>query len=327
MERHSLMNLLRYKRPAGSVTLEYFCRKYLEPVFGEPDSAGNYVHIIPDADGLYPQIAFTAHSDTVHKTEGIQSLFSQNNLIYSEGKECLGADCTTGVWLILEMIAEGIPGIYIIHAEEESGCIGSDKLVNKLQPDWLWDLKAVISFDRYGKSSIITHQMGRRTASDEFAESLADALGLNMKSDPTGSFTDSNEYMHIVPECTNISVGYWDQHTAKESQDINFAYKLRDALVSADWSKLVFVRDPSVVEFHHYSRKGWPTVDDYFRGWEREDEYDRLTLEDVVHDWPELVAEVLKDWGINKEALLDALMEIGADDPDFVSYALRYGAA
>ena len=38
--------------------------------------------------------------------------------------------------------------------------------------------------------TIITDQAGGMCASDEFAHSLADALGMNMEPDPTGTFTE-----------------------------------------------------------------------------------------------------------------------------------------
>ena len=92
--------------------------------------------------------------------------------------------------------------MYVVHAAEESGCIGSGALV-KSNPYWLTHIDAVISFDRYGDNSVITHQMGRRTASDDFARSFADALDLpQLVADTGGSYTDSNEYADKVPECT-----------------------------------------------------------------------------------------------------------------------------
>jgi hypothetical protein len=43
---------------------------------------------------------------------------------------CLGADCTTGVWLILEMIKANVPGVYVIHSDEEVGGKGARDMVN-----------------------------------------------------------------------------------------------------------------------------------------------------------------------------------------------------
>lgn len=304
-----LLEMLKYMRPGGSDTDKEFCATYLEPTMGKPDGHGNYVHIIGDK----PNIAFMAHHDTVHRGEGQQVvLVDDYGFAYVPESSCLGADCTTGVWLILEMIKAQVPGVYVVHADEEMGCLGSADLV-KDNPDWLSHVDAAISFDRYGTDSIITHQMGRRTCSDEFAKSLMPILGGEYKPDDGGSYTDSNEYIEVVPECTNISVGYYGQHTAKETQDMDFAYRLRNILVQADWSKVVIARDPSVVEY---------SDDDFWRGWKRprdwysnydtdpvsgdpEDHYD--TLADIVADNPEEIAHLLRRYGFSTYDVLDEL--------------------
>lgn len=288
MKTKTLLEMLTYKRPEGTVTQTIFCERFIEPVFGDPDRHGNYIHMVYNPDGSEPNVCFTAHHDTVHKLEGLQKVTYDKHLgvAYVESSNCLGADCTTGIWLILGMIEAKVPGVYVIHAAEEVGCLGSEALI-KDKPDWLWGLDAVISFDRYGTKSVITHQMGLRTASDEFAESLAGVLGLEMEPDPYGAYTDSNEYIRDVSECTNLSVGYYDQHTPNEHQDINFARVLLDALVSADWSKLVFLRDRSLEDFY-----------DPFRG-------EPETLEGVVYEYGDEVAELLESWGYSAEGLLE----------------------
>lgn len=278
--KNTLLEMLKYKRPEGTATQKIFCERFLEPVFGYPDKFGNYIHTVYNEDGSHPNLCFTAHHDTVHKTEGLQKVIYDTvmGVAYTEGSNCLGADCTTGIWLILGMIECGVSGVYVVHAAEEVGCLGSGHLVSS-SPDWLDKLDAVISFDRYGTKSVITHQLGYRTASDEFAESFALALDLDLKPDPYGAYTDSNEYIERVLECTNISVGYYDQHTPKELQDIVFAEDLLDALVSADWSKLVFARELSE-----------PFEND---------------VVDIIYNNPEEVAELLESWGYTAEGLLE----------------------
>ena len=226
--------MIRWMRPANTPALDMFCEIYLEPVFGKPDVHNNYIKIINNPDGSAPNLCFTAHSDTVHQDGGIQDIVSEGNLLYSVGDDCLGADCTTGIWLILEMIREKVPGVYVIHDSEEVGCKGSRALVRDF-PEWLEGIDAVISFDRKGKESIVTHQIGTRTASDAFAKSLALALDMpELKPDSGGVYTDSNEYIDVVKECTNISVGYFAQHTKNECQDVEFMVHLRNKLVKAD---------------------------------------------------------------------------------------------
>src|SRR6056300_403287 len=104
---YSLIEMLRYKRPEGSLTQREFCKRFLEPTFGRPDDHGNYIHIVGDK----PNLCFTSHHDTVHKTDGMQKLVVTNDVVSvanSKESNCLGADCTTGVWLMLGMIEEGV---------------------------------------------------------------------------------------------------------------------------------------------------------------------------------------------------------------------------
>lgn len=290
-----LIEMLRYMRPEGSICQEAFCDRFLEPVMGSPDTYGNYITTIGDN----PVVCFTAHHDTVHKIGGFQNLTLRGDTVHTKDSNCLGADCTTGVWLILEMIEAQIPGIYIVHAGEESGCIGSRALVDSCPP-FLETIKAVISFDRRGYDSIVTHQMGSRTASNAFAESLSNILGLGMSPDDTGSYTDSNEYANLVSECTNISVGYFNQHTRYEYQDLSFARELRDALLAADWSKLVFQRDPFQVESRFDRNNPWFYEGPYV-GYRSKTQKEKLL--ELIEFYPEGVAEVLLGYGIDYDYL------------------------
>lgn len=163
---------------------------------------------------------------------------------------CLGADCTVGIWIQLQMIRAQVPGVYVVHAKEEIGRKGAEFIVKKhkecieaKKPSpyyWIDLMDIAMSFDRKGFNEIITHQSGKtRCASDEFADSLSDLLSSHLvsngypnliKSDK-GSFTDSYSYKDLIPECINLCVGYDAQHTARESQDVRFAYHLAQALI------------------------------------------------------------------------------------------------
>ena len=313
---YSLVEMLRYKRPEGSQTQREFCKRFIEPTFGKPDKHGNYIHIVGDN----PNLCFTAHHDTVHRTDGMQKVVITNDVASvasSKDSNCLGADCTTGVWLILGMIDYGVEGVYVIHAAEEVGCKGSRALVTD-NPRWLGQLDAVISFDRYGDKSVITHQMGMRTASDEFAKSFAEAVNLpQLEADDGGSYTDSNEYAYDVSECTNISVGYYGQHGVNETQDLDFADVLLTALCLADWSKLVFKRDPMVID------DKWG--DSYINSEvsDSNDEVNTYQLEELVIDYPHRVAEMLNAYGFTPYSLME---ECQIDDmSQYYNYYDSYG--
>lgn len=316
------VEMVSYKRKQGSKYQSKFCNRLLKPVFGNPDQLGNYTLIIGDK----PTVSFMAHHDTVHRNDGKAKPDVLEDFVVSSTDDCLGADCTTGIFLILRMIQAGIEGVYVIHAAEEIGCVGSRALV-KERPDWFDHVKACISLDRKGYSSIITHQMDERTCSDAFADSLNAILDGDFEKDDTGVYTDSNEYAYDIPECTNLSVGYFKQHTKNEHQDWVFMLALADMLVAADWSKLVFERDPNVREYlskygnyysqGHYSGPkandtkdiDWSDLVDEIRP-ARSNKHGANPLaleeiEDVVQRYPLQIARLLHDMGYTPDALMD----------------------
>jgi hypothetical protein len=209
----SLFYMLQTMRPAGSKTEESFIKRWIQPLGTESDGYGNQIIRIGDSPVMY-----SSHTDTVHRDEGSQKIKHAGGWISLHHKErvasCLGADCTGGVWLMREMILARTPGLYVFHREEEIGGYGSQWIAEN-NPDLLNGILACIALDRKGTNSIITHQYVGRCASDAFATSMAKQFK-GFKADDTGSFTDSANYTHLVPECTNLSIGYEDAHSEKE---------------------------------------------------------------------------------------------------------------
>jgi hypothetical protein len=291
---YSLIEMLRYKRPEGSLTQKQFCKRFLEPVFGNPDRHGNYIKIIGDK----PRIAFMSHHDTVHTNEGMQTPYICEDFVYID-QDCLGADCTTGIYIMLSMIELGIEGVYVVHAAEEVGCVGSSAIVRD-EPLWLDWVDIAISFDRFGTTSIITHQMGERTCSDAFARSLSNELCMFHVPDTKGSYTDSNEYRGVISECTNLSVGYYNQHSAKECQDLQYLDDLIDALGQVDWSKLVVDREPRIEYDDSWFMRGYTS---YSKG----EESDEDDMYDFVSNNPQFVADYLESFGISVDDMMEEL--------------------
>lgn len=193
---------------------------------------------------------FTSHLDTATSYYGKVVHVCEDDMIKSDGKSILGADDKAGVVIMNHMIRNKIPGLYYFFLAEEVGCKGSKKLAEKWKADkTLYEgINKVVAFDRKAYKSIITHQYGR-TCSDEFAKDLAKKLNdLNdtfvFESDPTGLYTDSAQFKSMIPECTNISVGYFDQHTFQEKQNIEFLSKLCDAVLEIKWEELLVKRNP-----------------------------------------------------------------------------------
>lgn len=243
----TLAEMLTYCRPVDSPTEQVFCSRYIATLPGVwVDDCGNYHVVIGDSP-----VVWSCHTDTVHRTHGRQRLQLTPNTIalHPRAKStCLGADDTVGVWILCEMIRARVPGHYVFHYGEEVGGIGSRAVVAK-HPDYFADARMCIALDRAGVADVITHQAGDRCCSEAFAESLARALhaaGLaGYEPCATGVYTDSAEYTGIIPECTNLSVGYFGQHSAAEYVDTHHALTLLEALIALDVATLVIARIPA----------------------------------------------------------------------------------
>lgn len=315
--REELLEMLRYMRPARSTSERKFINRFLLPLPGAVmDEFGNVIVRV----GQSP-ILWSSHTDTVHMRSGKQEvLVDKENYAFVRHADCLGADCTTGVWLMVHMIRAGVPGLYVFHRDEEIGGRGSDWIV-KNTPALLTDIKYAIAFDRKRVDSIVTHQFGQRCCSDEFARSLAIILGGHYDLDDTGTFTDTANYVDDIAECTNISVGYWDQHTSLECQDLEFADALLDTLLTADWSGLVASREPGQrdLEFWH-SKCG--TFD--YREF-----YGRADCQDADNDEPPFHTASTGSGAGDRDAMVrDHLRTLVMDHPDATADLLmEYGIA
>lgn len=190
---------------------------------------------------------FTSHLDTASRKQENVTHVEIGKMIMTDKKTILGADDKAGVVVMLNMIENNIPGLYYFFLGEERGCIGSGKVADKQRKNPL-GIDKVISFDRRGTESIITHQSGVRCCSDVFAKALVKELnnlqkGFKYNTDNTGILTDSLEFVNIYSECTNISVGYYREHTVEEKQDIEHLEKLCMACLKVNWENLPVERE------------------------------------------------------------------------------------
>ena len=246
--KNTFLRLTEYTTPGGFETMWWGMipgSKFL-------DKWGNIHVTVLNEDNSLPRVMFSCHLDTVCDSyiKPIQQFITKNDFVYTDRSTTLGADCKTGAALMIQMIWSQVPGKYVFHAGEESGLVGS----SGLSGFWIHQSKKIeydycVAFDRAGYSDVITYQGQRCTCSDEFAKALSAALNLeplfSYKPCPKGGFTDSYKYRNIIPECTNISVGYFDAHTVDEEQDLLFAELLLKRLTSIQWSKLPVSRDMS----------------------------------------------------------------------------------
>lgn len=237
--------LTEYTAPYGTEALVY--GKALEGIGFSADKHGNYFQLIEGGNTL-----FCAHMDTVGGGEPtpITRRVSEG-VVRSDGTTVLGADDRAGMTVLLYLLGKGVPGLYYLFSGEERGCAGSKAVVGE---DWVTHYVRAIAFDRRGFNEIITTQMGTRTCSDEFANTLCAALNGVAPSTfvPTyapssyGAYTDTYSFRGRIPECTNISVGYEGAHGDTETQDIVYLDWLCRAAAEVDWNTLPTVREPKI---------------------------------------------------------------------------------
>jgi hypothetical protein len=250
-----LNTALSTKRPHGSKTNVKFTawlREQLPLDLNKAafyDGAGN-LHVDNRVNASHRTL-FVAHVDTVHRAEGKNKITKTKTHWKAKG-DVLGADDGAGVALLMHLIHANVRGYYVFTQGEERGGVGARYLADKM-PDLLGEFDRAIAFDRRGVDSVITHQGWGRCCSDTFGSALADALmdghdNLMMLNDDTGVYTDTAEFTDIIPECTNISVGYAREHTQEESLDLVYYSNLAAAVLTVDWDGLPVDRDPSVVE-------------------------------------------------------------------------------
>ena len=278
-----LYSLLGRRRVSGSVEEQMagvVVRNTIEAHFKGPkklQKAGIVIQHIPTV-GLEVQVGngynvmFTSHLDTVHREGGAQGLcVDETGLCFAENDDgtpsILGADDAAGVFIMVEMIKARRPGLYMFFFCEERGGIASSEYADCYCPTYI---KQCISFDRRGYSDVITHQMSGRCCSNEYAIALSDELSrlfgtkhlVGYHPCDEGVFTDSANFVGIVPECTNVSVGYFREHTVEEYLDTVFLCDLADAMCKVDFSKLPIVRDPAETDIDD-PRSWYSEYDDY----------------------------------------------------------------
>ena len=301
----TLARALSVKRPHNTVAVSDFTEWLFNALpaelksFTSVDGAGN-LHIDNRIAGS--KTLFIAHVDTVHREVGANKIRKTASTWYADGA-ALGADDGAGVALLMHMMHADIKGYYIFSQGEECGGIGAKHIATH-HADLLAQFDRAIAFDRRGTDSIISHQGWSRCASDVFCEALADALNLHDENlmytpDDTGVYTDTAEFIDIIPECTNISVGYDHEHSQQECLNIHHYELLSQAVLAVQWDKLPTDRDPTVPEYKQtkYDTAWWTNYgvyedtgkrdinqSKYFANWQDDDYWQTEDLLDGLYD-------------------------------------------
>ena len=162
----------------------------------------------------------------------------------------LGADDKLGCYIMCRMMKEGISGLYVFHVGEEEGGVGSTHL-SENRVELFKTIDYCVAFDRKGYNDVIYSQSGGQCCSNQFASAICDEMNILLppkeqaRPSPNGSFTDSANYTHLIPECTNLPVGYFDQHTSSEYFDLEWLERYAiPAYLGIHWTDLPVKRDP-----------------------------------------------------------------------------------
>jgi hypothetical protein len=291
--------------------------------FTHVDGAGN-LHI--DARGTGSRTLFIAHVDTVHRDTGINKIKKTQTHWYADGAP-LGADDGAGCAMLMHLIHSGVRGYYIFSQGEECGGIGA-KFIEANSKDLLKQFDRAIAFDRRGIDSVISHQGMGRCASDTFCQALSSALNehndnLMYSPDDTGVYTDTAEFTDIIPECTNISVGYYNEHGDRENLDIIHFAALAVATAKIDWENLPTDRDPTIDDYKTYKYSNYDTA--WWSGYgvykdDKDGKNHQLNwYEDDEYFETEMLFDALYDAQAGyKDDLIHMIAEcVYAEDPDF----------
>lgn len=151
-------------------------------------------------------IALCAHMDTVFNSPAKYVLYDrEEDVIQAPGGA--GHDDRAGIFMILQLIFEGLRPHVIFTTDEEIGCVGAEKLPRRA--DFFGDLRYIIQLDRRGVDDCVFYYEENR----EFINYIS-SFGFK---EQKGSFTD---IVVICPKWkvagVNLSIGYFNEHSASE---------------------------------------------------------------------------------------------------------------
>lgn len=179
----------------------------------------------------YPCVPIlSAHLDQV-KTNGKAVHFNltpEHNIEgYNEDWErtSLGGDDKNGVWIILDLLEQGVKFNFIISAGEETGCVGIGMLNTAKVLDKIKELQTFcIVLDRRGNKDVLESGGGTtycKTLAQDICNYLEDMTVTS------GSVSDTATICEYC-ESVNMSVAYEAPHTAKEHTDWKRLQEIRD---------------------------------------------------------------------------------------------------
>ena len=165
------------------------------------------------AEGNIP-IALAAHMDTVF-ADGERDVFydPKHSVVWSP--DGLGADDRAGIFAIISIIKDGFRPHIILTTDEESGCLGAEKLSKLPMP--FKELKYIIELDRRGINDCVFYDC----YNEKFIEYI-ESFGFV---ENWGTFSDISTICPAWDACgVNLSIGYFNEHSHVETLHIGYMF-------------------------------------------------------------------------------------------------------
>lgn len=183
------------KEDLKSVLYQYLKIKQMNPTFED-----GFVY----AEGEMP-VLLVAHMDTVFSRPPIKINYDMYEDIIYNPYGGLGGDDRCGVYAIIKLLEKYKPHV-LFTEDEEIGCIGAQKAVNKLKAP---NVKYIIEFDRKGNNDCVFYDCDNKDFIN-YIESFGFKTNYGTYSDILilGSSWDI--------ATVNLSSGYYNEHTQNE---------------------------------------------------------------------------------------------------------------
>ena len=162
-------------------------------------------------------MALSAHMDTVWETSKDHEIFYDRHKNVMVSLRGGGFDDKAGIFMILKILEEGFRPHVVFCADEESGSLGADKLVETFPTCPFGDCRFIVMLDRRNFVDCVFYDCDN----EEFTAYI-EKFGFK---EAWGTFTD------ICTLCpawemagVNLSIGYMNEHTAYETLHVGAMY-------------------------------------------------------------------------------------------------------
>ncbi|TMV49587.1 M28 family peptidase [Paenibacillus mesophilus] len=220
------------------------------------DRAGNVCAAVYCGQG--PTVLLSAHMDIYEALEEGRQIVQEGTVLRSTAG-ILGADDRAGITIILEIVRNvrrtGFSGTLKIAftVEEEIGLVGS----RKLDPLFLADVDAAIVVDRRGTRDIVTSCAGIIPFCHESYGLLFERAGVMAGMDDWRVTEGGSSDARILAETfgipsVNLSAGYRNEHTERESVDYLAAYETVMLIKTVLHHRLIGTRDKRSGSLHDF---------------------------------------------------------------------------